>query len=93
MPFTVYDGLIKPLQLDGFGTFGIEVVLFAFMPLCLATGMTVQSVIYFVIGSLVPGVAASSPSGGMGEQKGIPCSFHRGGIPGGEDVGSLTDQQ
>ena len=37
MPFTVYDGLVKALQLDSFGTLGIEVILFTLSPLGFAT--------------------------------------------------------
>jgi len=34
MPFTVYDRLIKALQLDSFGTLEIEAILFMLLPLC-----------------------------------------------------------
>ena len=51
MPFTVYDRLVKALQLDSFRTLGIEVVLFTLSPLRLATMPTIQAVIDLVIGS------------------------------------------
>jgi hypothetical protein len=40
---TVYDWLIQAFQFDGFGTLGIEIVLFALLPLRLAAMFTVQS--------------------------------------------------
>ena len=42
MPFTVYDGLIKALQLDSFGTLGIEVILFTLSSL----GFTTACLLY-----------------------------------------------
>jgi len=59
MPFTVYDRLVKALQLDSFGTLGIEVILFTLVPLCLATGVAIQSVIDFVVGSPVIGYSSA----------------------------------
>jgi len=55
MPFTVYDGLIKALQLDSFRALGIEITLFALLPLCLATVFTVQTAIITVVAKPVVG--------------------------------------
>ena len=59
MPFTVYDGLIKALQLDSFGTLGIEVILSALTPLFLATASAIQAVTGFVVGSPVVGYSSA----------------------------------
>ena len=59
MPFTVYDGLIKALQLDSFGALGIEVTLFTLLPLCLATVLTVQTAIMTVVAKPVVGYSSA----------------------------------
>ena len=59
MPFTVYNGLIKALQLDSFGTLGIEVILSALTPLFLATASAIQAVTGFVVGSPVVGYSSA----------------------------------
>jgi len=59
MPFTVYDGLGKALQLDGFGALGIEVILSAFTPLDFATASAIQAVTGFVVGSPVVGYSSA----------------------------------
>jgi len=59
MPFTVYDGLVKALQLDSFGTLGIEVALFTLPSLCLATASAIQAVTGFVVGSPVVGYSTA----------------------------------
>jgi len=59
MPFTVYDGLVKALQPDGFGTLGIEVIIFALPPLCLATVLTVQTSIIAVVAKPVVGYSSA----------------------------------
>jgi hypothetical protein len=59
MPFTVYDGLVKALQFDSFGTLGIEVILFTLVPLCLATVLTVQTAIIAVVAKPVVGYSSA----------------------------------
>src|SRR4030067_574353 len=44
MPFTVYDRLVKPIQLDSLWTRRIEVALFAFRPLLLATASAIKPI-------------------------------------------------
>jgi len=60
--FTVYDGLIKTLQLDSFGTLGIEVALFTLLPLCLATVFTVKTAIITVVAKPVVGYSSAGYS-------------------------------
>jgi hypothetical protein len=55
MPFTVYDRLVKALQLDSFGTLGIEVIFSALTPLGFTTASAIQAVTGFVVGSPVVG--------------------------------------
>jgi len=59
MPFTVYDRLVKTLQLDSFRTFGIEVILSALMPLGFTTASAIQAVTGFVVGSPVVGYSSA----------------------------------
>jgi hypothetical protein len=59
MPFTVYDGLVKALQLDSFGTLGIEVILFTLSPLGFATVFTVQTAIVAVVTKPVVGYSSA----------------------------------
>jgi len=59
MSFTVYDGLIKALQFNSFGTLGIEVILFTLVPLCLATVLTVQTAIIAVVAKPVVGYSSA----------------------------------
>jgi len=59
MPFTVYDGLVKALQLDSSGTIGIEITLFTLPPLCLATVLTVQTAIVAVVAKPVIGYSSA----------------------------------
>ncbi|MFC1965918.1 hypothetical protein ACFLWI_03090 [Chloroflexota bacterium] len=59
MPFTVYDGLIKTLQLDSFGTLGVEVILFTHLPLCLAIVFAVQAAIITVVAKPVVGYSSA----------------------------------
>ena len=59
MPFTVYDRLVKALQLDGFGTLGIEVILFTLLPLFPATATAIQAGVGFVVGSPVVGYGSA----------------------------------
>jgi len=59
MPFTVYDRLIKAFQPDSFGALGIEVILSALTPLCLATVLTVQTAIIAVVAKPVVGYSSA----------------------------------
>ncbi len=59
MPFTVYDGLVKALQLDSFGTLGIETILFTLLPVCPATVFTVKTGSIAVVGKPVIGYSAT----------------------------------
>jgi hypothetical protein len=59
MLFTVYDGLVKAFQLDSFGTFWIEIILFTLPPLCLATVLTVQTAIIAVVAEPVVGYSSA----------------------------------
>ncbi len=59
MTFTVYDGLVKALQLDSFGTLGIEVILFTLSSLGFTTASAIQAVTDFVVGSPVVGYSSA----------------------------------
>ena len=59
MPFTVYDRLVKPVQLDGFGTLGIQVIFSTLLPLCLATVFAVKTVIEAVVAKPVVGYGSA----------------------------------
>jgi len=59
MSFTVYDGLVKALQLHSFGTLGIEVILFTLPPLGFTTASAIQAVTGFVVGSPVVGYSSA----------------------------------
>ena len=59
MTFTVYDGLVKALQLDSFGTLGIEVIFSALTPLGFTTASAIQAVTGFIVGSPVVGYSSA----------------------------------
>jgi hypothetical protein len=55
----LYRECPKAIQLDSFGTLGIEVILFTLLPLCLATVFAVQTVIETVVAKPVVGYGSA----------------------------------